>query len=77
MLLLDEPTNHLDLDTTLALQAALQSFEGAIVIASHDEEFVEALRPTHQWEWRDGRLVMRQSSVGRVVREAVSMGVRN
>jgi ATPase subunit of ABC transporter with duplicated ATPase domains len=71
MLLLDEPTNHLDLDTTLMLQRALQGFEGALIVASHDEEFIGALRPTHRWEWRDGHLVMRQSSMARAARESV------
>jgi ATPase subunit of ABC transporter with duplicated ATPase domains len=70
MLLLDEPTNHLDLDTTLVLQRALQGFQGALIVASHDVEFIHALRPTHRWEWRDGRLVMRQSSMARVARES-------
>jgi ATPase subunit of ABC transporter with duplicated ATPase domains len=70
MLVLDEPTNHLDLDTTLVLQRALQGFEGALIVSSHDEEFIEALRPTHRWEWRDGRLVMRQFSIARVARDS-------
>jgi ATPase subunit of ABC transporter with duplicated ATPase domains len=70
LLLLDEPTNHLDLDTTLVLQRTLQGFEGALIVASHDADFLHALRPTHRWEWRDGRLAMRQSSMARVARQA-------
>ncbi|HET7866930.1 MAG TPA: ATP-binding cassette domain-containing protein, partial [Burkholderiaceae bacterium] len=61
LLLLDEPTNHVDLDTTLMLQQVLQGFEGALVVACHDEEFIAALRPSHRWQWQPGgRLEMRE-----------------
>ncbi len=42
LLLLDEPTNHLDLDMRQALTMALQSFEGAMVIVSHDRYLLRA-----------------------------------
>ena len=40
LLLLDEPTNHLDLEMRHALTMALQSFEGAMVIVSHDRHLL-------------------------------------
>ncbi|NUR57142.1 MAG: ABC-F family ATP-binding cassette domain-containing protein [Catenulispora sp.] len=45
VLLLDEPTNNLDPDSRGEVLAALGSYPGAVVMVSHDEEAVAALRP--------------------------------
>lgn len=41
ILLLDEPDNHLDLDSRLLLEGVLRSYKGALLLVSHDEEFVK------------------------------------
>ena len=45
LLLLDEPTNNLDPPSVEAVLAALQHYEGTIVLVSHDEDFVTQLAP--------------------------------
>lgn len=43
VLMLDEPTNHLDLESITAFNNALKKFKGAILLTSHDHEFVQSL----------------------------------
>ena len=43
LMMLDEPTNHLDLDTVRALEAVLLTFDGALVVVSHDGEFLRSI----------------------------------
>ena len=43
VLILDEPTNHLDLDMRHALSMALQDFEGAVVLVSHERQLIASV----------------------------------
>ncbi|MFT4249439.1 MAG: ABC-F family ATP-binding cassette domain-containing protein [Pseudomonas sp.] len=53
VLLLDEPTNHLDLEMREALAEALNDFEGAIVMVSHDRHLIGLVCDTY-WRVADG-----------------------
>jgi len=55
LLLLDEPTNHLDMETREALTIALSSFEGALLLVSHDRHLLRAATET-LWLVHDGRV---------------------
>ena len=46
LLLLDEPTNHLDLEMRHALTIAMQSFEGAMIVVSHDRHLLRTVTDT-------------------------------
>ncbi|HYT30139.1 MAG TPA: ABC-F family ATP-binding cassette domain-containing protein, partial [Actinomycetota bacterium] len=56
LLLLDEPTNNLDPPSREAIAKALAGWPGAMVIVSHDREFVEALEPERILMMPDGAL---------------------
>ncbi|MFE9369254.1 ABC-F family ATP-binding cassette domain-containing protein [Streptomyces sp. NPDC006711] len=55
LLMLDEPTNNLDMASVSALKAALEAYEGALVVASHDVPFLESIGVT-RWLLLDGKL---------------------
>jgi ATPase subunit of ABC transporter with duplicated ATPase domains len=40
---LDEPTNHLDLEAIEARESALREYDGALLVVSHDADFLEAI----------------------------------
>ena len=43
LLILDEPTNHLDVESIEAVEAGLRAYDGALLVASHDEAFLQAI----------------------------------
>lgn len=57
VLLLDEPTNHLDLESVGWLQDFLVSYDGAVMVVSHDRDFLNTTT-THTLEVRDGEVTM-------------------
>jgi len=55
LMILDEPTNHLDIDSREALVAALNAYEGAVVLISHDPRLIE-LTADRLWLVADGKV---------------------
>lgn len=48
LLIVDEPTNHLDIQSIEAVEAGLRAYDGALLVASHDETFLEAIAVTRR-----------------------------
>jgi len=55
VLLLDEPTNHLDVDAREALVQALNAYDGAVILVSHDAHLLE-LSCDRLWQVGDGKV---------------------
>jgi len=56
LLVLDEPTNHLDLPAIEQLEQALDSFDGTILLVTHDRRMLETVRLTRRWHVTDGQV---------------------
>ncbi|MCA1528873.1 ABC-F family ATP-binding cassette domain-containing protein [Bradyrhizobium yuanmingense] len=50
LLILDEPTNHLDFESIEAVEAGLRAYDGALLVVSHDEAFLQAIGITRRIE---------------------------
>jgi ATPase subunit of ABC transporter with duplicated ATPase domains len=50
LLILDEPTNHFDIDSIESVESGLRAYDGALLVVSHDEEFLTAVGVTRRLE---------------------------
>lgn len=55
VLALDEPTNHMDIKSKDILKQALKSFDGTLILVSHDRDFLDGL-VDKMYEFRDGQV---------------------
>jgi ATPase subunit of ABC transporter with duplicated ATPase domains len=56
VLVLDEPTNHLDLAAIEQLEQALESYEGTLLLVTHDRRMLQTVRLDRQWRVEGGRV---------------------
>ena len=59
LLILDEPTNHLDIQSKEIIEDALRSFEGGILVVSHDKYFIESLKVNKELSIESGKLFIK------------------
>ena len=62
LLALDEPTNHMDIKSKDILKQALKSYDGTLIVVSHDRDFLDGL-VDKLYEFRDGRVIEHIGSV--------------
>ncbi|KOT97806.1 MULTISPECIES: ABC-F family ATP-binding cassette domain-containing protein [Streptomyces] len=59
LLVLDEPTNHLDLPAIEQLESALDTYEGTLLLVTHDRRMLDAVQVTRRLEVTEGKVVER------------------
>jgi ATPase subunit of ABC transporter with duplicated ATPase domains len=59
LLVLDEPTNHLDLVAIEQLEQAIDSYDGTLLLVTHDRRMLETVRLNRHWQLSAGQLVER------------------
>lgn len=57
VLVLDEPTNHLDLAAIEQLEQALETYDGALLLVTHDRRMLENVRLDRTWHVEAGRVI--------------------
>ncbi len=68
VLALDEPTNHMDIKSKDILKQALKSYDGTLIVVSHDRDFLEGL-VDKMYEFRDGKVKEHLGSVHEFLEE--------
>jgi ATPase subunit of ABC transporter with duplicated ATPase domains len=58
LLVLDEPTNHLDLPAIEQLEQAIDSYDGALLLVSHDRRLLDNVRLDQSWQVEHGRVTI-------------------
>ena len=58
LLVLDEPTNHLDLPAIEQLEGALEAYEGALLLVSHDRRLLDNIGLDQRWQVDDGKVTV-------------------
>ena len=60
LLVLDEPTNHLDLPAIEQLEEALEGYDGALLLVSHDRRLLDRVQLDQRWQVEGGQVTVRR-----------------